>query len=567
MLKIYCLILLTLTTAVRAISQSISTESEKQRTEQAFEAQAVRFVRVGDSVQVVYELDFKNIGKIDKDNIVLVQTYISGDDGNQVVLPSVGVYGRNPYYFYYRSAERWLQRPDDIMFRAGEHPDRWLYVATVPYMQWMQNAAVDIVVSDNDYCDGQTLRRQSTVCTVQPKIIKGETTYEVTKHTVSGEANVDYVVNIMKLDPDYHDNQRELDKIRVSIDSLRSNPDNEISGVRIKGWASPEGPYWNNIRLAKGRSESLSDYVSLVNGIDPGIMQVEFEPEDWEGFRKMVEASDLPHKQEIIDIIDDTRRFDDPDKKLDFIRRTYKREWDKVIYPHMMPYLRHTRYWIEYVHTDRTKHVQKDDTLWMLPTADRLLSGDRPTLGARRKTWAVKTNLLFDAALAFNFEVEVPFGKERKYSFLVEDWFPWYVWHHNHRAYQVWNVGFELRRWFYRCYGDRPLLTGWFTGPYIASGKYDIERHGKGEQGEYLSLGWTGGYSWTLGRNWNLECSGSLGVIFGPQRHYHGEFNDRHLIWKENRDFFYVGPTKLKLSLVWLLPNLFKGNKEEGGAL
>ena len=50
-------------------------------------------------------------------------------------------------------------------------------------------------------------------------------------------------------------------------------------------------------------------------------------------------------------------------------------------------------------------------------------------------------------------------------------------------------------------------------------------------------------------------------MLWGPQRHYHGEFNDTHLIWKYNHNLFYVGPTKLKLSLVWLIFNTWREKK------
>lgn len=515
---------------------------------------AIRLIHAGDSAQLVFELDFSHLA-VDKDEIVLVQPRIVNGD-REVRLRSVGIYGRNPYYFYVRSENRWLQTEDDIMFRAKNMPARWNYSVVVPYEAWMDRAQVEITVSGNDYCDGVTSQSAQVIYEAQPTVIEGSSIIEVEELAATGVAHVDYVVNITKLDPHYHDNIAELDKISQTIDSVRSDPANTIVGITIKGWASPEGPYDNNVRLAKGRSKSLTDYIAKTHGLDRKLMHVEYEPEDWPGFRRFVVEGDLPHKKEILNIIDDNS-WKDLDAKLNHIRQTYNKEWKEVMLPHYMPYLRHSDYRIDYEHRKNYERAGKNDTVWTMPVGE-LLPETYYTLPARRLTWALKTNLLFDAALAFNFEVEVAFGKYRNWSLMVEDWFPWYVWHHNHRAYEVWNVGVELRKWKNKCYGNRPFLTGAFHGPYISSGKYDIERHGKGEQGEYISLGYTYGYSWLLSRHWNLEVSASLGTFWGPQRHYHGEFNDTHLIWKENRHFFYAGPTKLKVSLVWLLPNLFK---------
>jgi hypothetical protein len=53
-----------------------------------------------------------------------------------------------------------------------------------------------------------------------------------------------------------------------------------------------------------------------------------------------------------------------------------------------------------------------------------------------------------------------------------------------------------------------------------------------------------------------------VGYVGGPRRHYNAEFDDTHLIYRYSSRIRYVGPTKLKLSLVWLL-----GNNRKGGRL
>ena len=66
---------------------------------------------------------------------------------------------------------------------------------------------------------------------------------------------------------------------------------------------------------------------------------------------------------------------------------------------------------------------------------------------------ALKTNLLYDAVTALNFEVEVPLG--RRFSIAFEDLFPW--WHGGNKwAFQVWQMGVEGRYWFEK--GVQPNL-------------------------------------------------------------------------------------------------------------
>ena len=74
-----------------------------------------------------------------------------------------------------------------------------------------------------------------------------------------------------------------------------------------------------------------------------------------------------------------------------------------------------------------------------------------------------------------------------------------------------------------------------------------------GDQADFGSAGVTFGHSWTISRHWNLEASVSAGVVLGERRHYNGEFGDTHLIWKYNKTLFYAGPTKAKISLVWMI--------------
>ena len=166
---------------------------------------------------------------------------------------------------------------------------------------------------------------------------------------------------------------------------------------------------------------------------------------------------------------------------------------------------------------------------------------------------ALKTNLLFDAALAPNVEVELPL-RDRRWSVMAECWFPWYVWHHNSRAYQLLYVGAEGRRWL----GDRRRhdpLEGHFVGFFAGGGKYDFEWDSEGYQGEfYLMAGLSYGYAKRLNRRLRLEFNIGVGFLQTEYRHYVGVENDRFLVWQNDGRYTWLGPTKAKVSLVWLLP-------------
>ena len=222
----------------------------------------------------------------------------------------------------------------------------------------------------------------------------------------------------------------------------------------------------------------------------------------------------------------------------------------------MLPRLRRTDYQIDYTRREMMEQKPIIDSIWHMPDVTQHPSLSPEHIETYKPIVAVKTNLLWWAAAAPNIEFEVPFGKRRQWSVMAEMWCPWYVWHNNSRAYEVMLFGAELRHWYGTCRDkSRAPLTGLFLGLYAAGGKYDLEWNSKGDQGEFYSGGLTIGYSWPIHRRLNLELSGSVGALGGPRRHYKGMADDTRLVKEYNSSTFYAGPTKLKLSIVWLLGN------------
>lgn len=67
----------------------------------------------------------------------------------------------------------------------------------------------------------------------------------------SGRAYLDFPLNETTIYPEYRNNPTELAKIKRSIDLIKNDTNVVISHIDIHGYASPEGPYSNNERLAR----------------------------------------------------------------------------------------------------------------------------------------------------------------------------------------------------------------------------------------------------------------------------------------------------------------------------
>lgn len=190
---------------------------------------------------------------------------------------------------------------------------------------------------------------------------------------------------------------------------------------------------------------------------------------------------------------------------------------------------------------------------------------EEPTTSAKKSNkfiFALKTNLLFDAVLAPNIEVEFPLGK--RWSVSAEYTFPWWLSKDNSKAMQMLSGGVEGRLWL----GNREkhrVLCGHFVGFYTGGGIYDFRYNSKGYQGEfYIASGLSYGYGLQLNKSLNLELSLGLGYMVTDYRYYECKEDNTIRAWQNDGTYTWIGPTKAKVSLVWLLGN---GSRKKGGNL
>ncbi len=180
------------------------------------------------------------------------------------------------------------------------------------------------------------------------------------------------------------------------------------------------------------------------------------------------------------------------------------------------------------------------------------LDWPRDTL-PRRTLFAVKTNILFDALTAVNVEVEIPIGN--RYSVSAEWIFPWWISDSSQNCFEIGCATIEGKYWF----GQResmPQLIGWAAGFYIGGGYYDIERDGIGYQGENLFIGGvSGSYAHAISRDLRLEFTLGFGMFATKYRKYRAQScgTDWILVRTERQDRRWFGPTRCRLSLVWML--------------
>lgn len=307
--------------------------------------------READNMVVNMLLDLNELKVKSNRAVLLTPVIINGADS--VCLPSVGVYGRTRYYQYQReSGNGMISGSDETFFKASSRPETLEYNHSVAYAGWMNGA--DLVLRRSDYGCCHTLLA-STAAPLDkyaeveevfvPQLVYAVPTTRAEKtRAIEGSAFIEFPVNISEIRPNFRDNAAELRKITASIDTVKTDRDATVTSVWLKGYASPEGSWANNTRLAKGRTASVKDYVDALYNLPEGVMKTEYDPEDWNGLRRYVESSDMANKIGILSIIDSNL---DPDVKDARIRATYPKDYAFLL-ANVYPSLRHTDYRIAY---------------------------------------------------------------------------------------------------------------------------------------------------------------------------------------------------------------------------
>lgn len=318
-----------------------------------------------------------------KSNLETTFTPVLAGGGDTLRLEPVTVAGRNRYYYRLRNGGL---PTGGRLLRAGEAAGL-PYRVVVPYEAWMGSATVDLVRETNGCCAEPVARDAERLALLDldpkpyvPRFVYAQPAAERVKvREMKGSAYVDFPVNRTEIYENYRRNPEELRQILRTISVVRDDPDTRITSVSIKGFASPEGPYANNVRLAKGRTATLKEYVRRQYDFPEGLIATSYEAEDWEGLERYVEQSDLEHREGILALI---RGDLAPDAKDRRIRATYPEAYAFLL-REVYPGLRHSDYAVTY---EVRTYTDPEEIRRLLRTAPQKLSLQEMYLAAQGLT-------------------------------------------------------------------------------------------------------------------------------------------------------------------------------------
>lgn len=328
----------------------------------------MEFFRRGDkfNLQLIYVLDSL---RLSSNRQILVTPVVEGAKGQAEAFPTVLINGRNMHYAYERGTVREnLNELYDIITevrRFNGKPQKMDYRAVIKFSDWMYDDNVTLSFRyDTCGCGrfvGKDFIRIPVDLNPVKKMMNSYATPPVTEQPITiheGEARVQFEVDRTELHPEPYrcksgqliDNRAQLAVIEDSIRYATTDPNVEIAGIQIIGYASPESPYLHNEYLATNRSRALAEYIGERFNLAPEICTFGAVPENWEEFRQQVlKAEDITEqqRQDLLELIDrpayGPSDYDAKEKELKTSNK-FAQLYRSTILPKWFPQLRATKF-------------------------------------------------------------------------------------------------------------------------------------------------------------------------------------------------------------------------------
>ena len=395
------------------------------------------------------------------------------------------------------------------------------------------------------------------------------------------------------------DNYPKFNAAAYELSQVLKDSSKELLQVWVCGSASPDGLWQHNVNLSKARTDEAAAYLKEVMNLPDSLIHKESLNEDWHKLAELVAASNLPHKEKVVKIIN-TKNWGARKKALQALDGG--KVWECLVRD-FFPQLRCVRFAI-YCKWDQSKPhlsapkevimvrdtvtlketvmvrdtvtlketVTVKDTIFVRDTVvvvkeKHVVTKQQAYDGYREESlkqpkkmvnWlkpnvvAIKTNLVSDAmaipALGLEFQIYKGLSIDVSGSYGFYNLF-----NRTERDMSSWHVSPELRYWF----GEHPLQRGSFIGLHGNVSNYSLSwRDGIAYQTvpghEAWSAGFTYGACARLGRHVGLEFV--IGVGYG--RYYQnvgtmeaGKFVINEEVGPQLKGHF--GLTKLAVNLVY----------------
>ena len=134
----------------------------------------------------------------------------------------------------------------------------------------------------------------------------------------------------------------EVLRLNRDIKAASGDESRQIEEINIKSYASPDGSLDFNTRLAENRETNTTKYLEKQlkkdNVTEFGELTANFTPEDWEGFQKLVAASNIQDKNLILSVLSMYKDPEEREREIRNLSSVFDQLADEIL-----PQLRYSR--------------------------------------------------------------------------------------------------------------------------------------------------------------------------------------------------------------------------------
>lgn len=215
--------------------------------------------------------------------------------------------------------------------------------ATIPYKDGMDVATVELRVTGTYKTKTKDLdpRKVADGTIITPKLVMSAEKAIAAKDNFQKFALENYsaVINYLVNNSTVRGSElsdKDVKELTTNLKAWATNPKMEFSGIEVNAYASPEGEISKNDNLANERAASADkamagEFKKAKLTIPEGTSKLVGKGEDWDGFKKLMVASDIKDKELIIRVLESYSDLTKREEEIKNLAATYTEVAKKVL--------------------------------------------------------------------------------------------------------------------------------------------------------------------------------------------------------------------------------------------
>ena len=240
------------------------------------------------------------------------------------------------------------------------------YTGTVPFTDDMMKSDLVIRVTASvkdksvdfeDYKIAEGVIATPKLVMVDPKpVMVGDKFQRIIPETYM--ADIHYLINRAEV-RSKELSQEDIEGMKAFIEAANANERVDLKGIELSAYASPDGELELNEKLAQKREATADSYlakelkkVKVEKAKEEGFVTKTYTAEDWDGFKKLMEASNIQDKELILRVLS---MYSDPvvrEKEIKNISKAFE-----AIAEEILPELRRSKFM---VNTDKIGYSDEE---------------------------------------------------------------------------------------------------------------------------------------------------------------------------------------------------------------